>query len=224
MTSDISLIALLSFVTLLPFIIAGGTCYIKFSIVLVMVRNALGVQQVPSTMTLNGVALILSAFVMMPVCRHISAWMETHQTSFNDTASMELFFDQGLGSYRDYLVRYSDHELIRFFDRVQQNDGDEDTNKHVLSNDDMTALPLTTLMPAYALSEVQSAFKIAFYLYVPFVVIDMVVSSILLALGMMMMSPVTISIPIKLILFVAMNGWTLLSKGMILQYGDLMNQ
>lgn len=80
-----------------------------------------------------------------------------------------------------------------------------------------------TLMPAYALSDVQSAFKIAFFLYVPFVVIDMVVSSILLAL-VMMMSPVTISIPIKLILFVAMDGWTLLTKGLILQYADLIKQ
>lgn len=88
----------------------------------------------------------------------------------------------------------------------------------------MLSLPLTTLMPAYALSEIQSAFKIAFYLYVPFVVIDLVVSSILLALGMMMMSPVTISIPIKLILFVSMNGWTLLSKGLVSQYTGLMTQ
>lgn len=84
----------------------------------------------------------------------------------------------------------------------------------------MQSLALMTLMPAYALSEIQSAFKIAFYLYVPFVVIDMVVSSILLALGMMM-SPVTISIPIKLILFVAMNGWSLLTKGLITQYTEL---
>jgi len=91
-----------------------------------------------------------------------------------------------------------------------------------IEDHELSSLPLMTLMPAYALSEIQSAFKIAFYLYVPFVVIDMVVSSILLALGMMMMSPVTISIPIKLILFVTMNGWSLLTKGLIAQYADLM--
>ncbi|MDI5827718.1 SPI-1 type III secretion system export apparatus protein SpaP, partial [Salmonella enterica subsp. enterica serovar Kentucky] len=75
--------------------------------------------------------------------------------------------------------------------------------------------------PAYALSEIKSAFKIGFYLYLPFVVVDLVVSSVLLALGMMMMSPVTISTPIKLVLFVALDGWTLLSKGLILQYMDI---
>lgn len=225
LTNDMTLIALLSFATLLPFVIAGGTCYIKFSIVLVMVRNALGIQQIPSTLTLNGIALVLTAFVMMPVCQNISRYIETHQTNFNNIESTMQFVDQGLGSYRDYLVRYSDKKLIRFFCETQhRQSGDEQSTDLECSEDNMTSLPLMTLMPAYALSEVQSAFKIAFFLYVPFVVIDMVVSSILLALGMMMMSPVTISIPIKLILFVAMDGWTILTKGLILQYADLIKQ
>ncbi|WP_168395587.1 EscR/YscR/HrcR family type III secretion system export apparatus protein [Erwinia amylovora] len=220
LSNDISLIALLSFFTLLPFIIAGGTCFIKFSIVMVMVRNALGIQQVPSTLTLNGIALIMTAFVMMPICQKISSYVETNHIDFNSSASVTQLMDQGLGGYRDYLVRYSDHELIRYFNKIQQQQAGEsapEVEEHQLSS-----LSLMTLMPAYALSEIQSAFKIAFYLYVPFVVIDLVVSSILLALGMMMMSPVTISIPIKLILFVAMNGWSLLTKGMIAQYTDLM--
>ncbi|MEH4929682.1 EscR/YscR/HrcR family type III secretion system export apparatus protein [Enterobacter cloacae] len=218
--SEISLVLLLSFFTLLPFIIAGGTCFIKISIVLVMVRNALGLQQAPSTLTLNGVALILSAFIMMPVYQGISSYIESNNIEFNDSAAVTQLMDKGLGSYREYLVKYSDHELIRYFHNVQQQKGIEEESEvqeHELEN-----LPLMTLMPAYALSEIQSAFKIAFYLYVPFVVIDMVVSSILLALGMMMMSPVTISTPIKLILFVSMNGWTLLTKGLITQYSELM--
>ncbi|RJL48600.1 EscR/YscR/HrcR family type III secretion system export apparatus protein [Pectobacterium carotovorum] len=220
LNNDISLIALLSFFTLLPFLIAGGTCFIKFSIVLVMVRNALGIQQVPSTLTLNGVALILTAFVMMPICQRISSYIEANHIDFNDSRSVTQLVDQGIGSYREYLVRYSDQDLIHFFNKVQhRNDAvpEPEVEDHELSS-----LSLMTLMPAYALSEIQSAFKIAFYLYVPFVVIDMVVSSILLALGMMMMSPVTISIPIKLILFVAMDGWSLLTKGLISQYTDLM--
>lgn len=216
LSNNISLIAILSFFSLLPFIIAGGTCFIKFSIVLIMVRNALGIQQVPSTLTLNGVALILSAFVMMPVCQRISGYIEANNIDFNDSRSVTQLMNEGVGSYRDYLVNYSDHDLIRFFNKVQsQQEAD-------LEEYELRGLSLLTLMPAYALSEIQSAFKIAFYLYVPFVVIDMVVSSILLALGMMMMSPVTISIPIKLILFVSMNGWSLLTKGLIAQYADLM--
>lgn len=223
LANDVSLIGLLSFFTLLPFIIAGGTCYIKFSIVLVMVRNALGIQQVPSTLTLNGVALIMTAFVMTPVCQNISQYMAEHNTDLNDTRSILQLADQGLGSYRAYLVRYSDPELVKFFYQVQEKQNVKEKAPS-LSVEEMGELPLMTLMPAYALSEIQSAFKIAFYLYVPFVVIDMVISSILLALGMMMMSPVTISIPIKLILFVSMNGWTLLTKGLIGQYADLMLQ
>lgn len=219
LSNDISLIILLSLFTLLPFIIAGGTCFIKFSIVLIMVRNALGVQQVPSTLTLNGIALIMTAFVMMPVTQNMLKFIEQNNINFNDTQSVSLFMDKGLGSYRNYLVHYSDRDLICFFYNVQQGDKD---NALQLEEHEMQSLPLMTLMPAYALSEIQSAFKIAFYLYVPFVVIDMVVSSILLALGMMMMSPVTISIPIKLILFVAMNGWSLLTKGLITQYTELM--
>lgn len=219
-SNDISLIALLSFFTLLPFIIAGGTCFIKFSIVLVMVRNALGIQQVPSTITLNGVALILTAFVMMPICQKISNYVESNHIDFNNSTSVTQLMDNGLGSYREYLVQYSDHELIRFFNKVQQQQ--QEGVEITIEDHELSSLSLLTLMPAYALSEIQSAFKIAFYLYVPFVVIDMVVSSILLALGMMMMSPVTISIPIKLILFVSMNGWSLLTKGLISQYADLM--
>ncbi|MCW2487414.1 EscR/YscR/HrcR family type III secretion system export apparatus protein [Candidatus Symbiopectobacterium sp. NZEC127] len=219
LSNDVSLIILLSFFTLLPFIIAGGTCFIKFSIVLIMVRNALGIQQVPSTLTLNGIALIMTAFVMMPVTQNILKFVERNNINFNDAQSVSLFMDKGLGSYRNYLVHYSDRDLIYFFYNVQQ--GNKDSVLQ-LEEHEMQSLPLMTLMPAYALSEIQSAFKIAFYLYVPFVVIDMVVSSILLALGMMMMSPVTISIPIKLILFVAMNGWSLLTKGLITQYTELM--
>jgi type III secretory pathway component EscR len=86
---------------------------------------------------------------------------------------------------------------------------------------DETRPSILALLPAYALSEIKSAFKIAFFLYVPFVVVDLLISAILLALGMMMMSPVTISVPVKLLLFVALDGWTLLSQGLVKQYLDM---
>lgn len=184
-----------------------------------MVRNALGIQQVPSTLTLNGIALILSIFVMMPVCHRVANYIKIHDIDLNNSESLSQIMDQGLESYRDYLVRYSDHDLIRYFNKIQQH-GDGESEK--VEEQELNTLPLITLMPAYALSEIQSAFKVAFYLYVPFVVIDMIVSSILLALGMMMMSPVAISIPIKLMLFISINGWSLLTKGLISQYSELM--
>lgn len=219
MTNSISLIAMLSFFTLLPFIIAAGTCFVKFSIVFVIVRNALGLQQVPSNMTLNGVALLLSMFVMMPVAQGIYTHSQEENVSFSDVSSIVSFVNTGLDGYRNYLTKYADPKLTEFFESIQKKRtvGDSSQNYEGSTRD----ISLFSLLPAYALSEIKSAFKIGFYIYLPFVVVDLVISSILLTLGMMMMSPITISTPIKLILFVAMDGWTMLSKGLVLQYFDL---
>lgn len=219
MTNDISLIAVLAFSTLLPFLIASGTCFIKFSIVLVMVRNALGLQQVPSNMTLNGISLLLSIFVMMPVVKQGYDYAQEEQISFTSVSALSSFVDNGLDGYRDYLQKYSDQELVLFFEKAQAARSEKDAE--LTDPEEMERPSMLALLPAYALSEIKSAFKIGFYLYLPFVVVDLVISSILLALGMMMMSPVTISTPIKLVLFVALDGWTLLSKGLVLQYLDL---
>lgn len=214
MENDISLIALLAFSTLLPFIIASGTCFVKFSVVFIMMRNALGLQQVPSNMVLNGVALLLSAFVMYPVTQQAFDYYQNNNVNFRDAGSLSDFVEHGLSPYREYLSRYSDKELVAFFENAQhQQLSGEATGDEPAS--------ILSLLPAYALSEIKSAFRICFYLYLPFVVVDLVISSVLLALGMMMMSPITISTPVKLILFVAMDGWTLLSRGLVMQYMDL---
>ena len=215
MSNSISLIAILTLFTLLPFIIASGTYFIKFSIVFVIVRNALGLQQVPSNMTLNGVALLLS--VMMPVGKEIYNNSQNENLSFNNVASVVNFVETGMSGYKSYLIKYSEPELVSFFEKIQKVNSSED-NEEIIDDDNIS---IFSLLPAYALSEIKSAFIIGFYIYLPFVVVDLVISSVLLTLGMMMMSPVIISTPIKLILFVAMDGWTMLSKGLILQYFDL---
>ncbi|HHA0034252.1 TPA: EscR/YscR/HrcR family type III secretion system export apparatus protein [Yersinia enterocolitica] len=217
MPGDIPLLAIVAFSTLLPFIIAAGTCYLKISIVLIMVRNAMGVQQVPSSLTLNGIALLLSLFVMMPVIQDVNQYMRTEKVDFSNVDSVDNFVEGGLGSYKSYLKKYSDPELLNFFESLQQGRSEEQAKAEA----DTREPTLFSLLPAYALSEIKSAFEIGFYIYLPFVVIDLIISSILLALGMMMMSPVTISVPVKLILFVAIDGWTLISKGLIMQYMEL---
>lgn len=248
MSSQVGLIALLSAASLAPFVFAVGSCFIKFSIVLVLVRNALGLQNVPSNLVLNGVALLLSAFVMMPFVQHAQAYLADNSVELADRESLERFSTEGLAGYRSYLHRHAKPSLVDYFERLQReprqiaeggeraaadrdasrgdspdgtgngtDNGTGPANPAAAAVDPET-LSLFTLLPAYALSEIEDAFRIGFYLYLPFVVIDLVVSSILLALGMMMMSPVTISIPIKLLLFVAMDGWTLLSRGLIEQY------
>lgn len=222
--NEIALIVLLTAATLVPFVVAAGSCFIKFSIVLVLVRNALGIQQVPSNLALNSIALIMSLFVMMPVAQSAYRYLQHHPLDVMSGASVNEFIDGGLGDYKRYLTRYSDPELVRFFERAQtaRLKGDDAGAADADDAPDGLDNSLFSLLPAYALTEIKSAFKIGFYLYLPFLVVDMVVSSVLLALGMMMMSPVTISVPIKLILFVAMDGWTLICKGLIEQYLNLM--
>lgn len=222
--NEIALIVLLTAATLVPFVVAAGSCFIKFSIVLVLVRNALGIQQVPSNLALNSIALIMSLFVMMPVAQSAYRYLQHHPLDVMSGASVNEFIDGGLGDYKRYLARYSDPELVRFFERAQtaRLKGDDVDAADADDAPDGLDNSLFSLLPAYALTEIKSAFKIGFYLYLPFLVVDMVVSSVLLALGMMMMSPVTISVPIKLILFVAMDGWTLICKGLIEQYLNLM--
>ncbi|KAF3999335.1 EscR/YscR/HrcR family type III secretion system export apparatus protein [Glaciimonas immobilis] len=218
MSNDISLIGMLAFATLLPFLVAGGTCYLKFSIVFIMVRNSMGLQQVPSNLVLNAVALMMSVFVMMPVAESIMDYQRANPVNFSNVASVTEFVDNGLDSYRGYLEKYSDPELTSFFEKIHVARLTEKGLLYIQGEDKPS---IFSLLPAYALSEIKAAFKIAFYLYLPFVVIDLVISSILLALGMMMMSPVVISVPIKLILFVALDGWSILSQGLIMQYIDL---
>ena len=218
--NDVSLISLLAFASLLPFLVAAGTCYIKFSIVFVIVRNALGLQQVPSNMSLNAIALMLAIFVMTPVMQQGYDYYKTEQVAFTDIESVVDFAENGLGGYKDYLRQYTDPELARFFERAQAVQRGDDTE---LLFEEALEPSLFSLLPAYALSEIKSAFKIGFYLYLPFVIVDLVISSILLALGMMMMSPVIISVPIKLVLFVALDGWALLSTGLVKQYLTLLN-
>jgi len=217
-TNQYSLIALLTLTAFIPFLVAAGTCYIKFSIVFVLIRNALGIQQVPSNMTLNGIALFLALFVMMPVIQKGYEQYQAEHVQLNSVESIIEFSDTGLSGYRAYLKKYSDPELLNFFEKAQAGRLDESHRDNVTTPNEPS---IVALLPAYALSEIKAAFKIGFYLYLPFIVVDMVISSVLLALGMMMMSPVTISVPVKLILFVAMDGWTLLSKGLVMQYIDL---
>lgn len=215
--NDVSLIAMLAAAAMLPFLVAVGTCYIKFSVVFTLIRNALGLQQVPSNMVINALSLILAFYVMHPIVSSVqTAYQELDQPLTTVQATAD-FLDGSLGEYRAYLARHADPELLRFFERAQVTDG-ADVPPPDLAAEDRS---LSALLPAYALSELKDAFLMGFYLYLPFVVVDLVVSSILLALGMMMMSPVTISAPIKLILFVVLDGWSLLSQGLVLQYLDV---
>ena len=137
MSNSISLIAILSLFTLLPFIIASGTYFIKFSIVFVIVRNALGLQQV----TLNGVALLLSMFVMMPVGKEIYYNSQNENLSFNNVASVVNFVETGMSGYKSYLIKYSEPELVNFFEKIQKVNSSED-NEEIFDDDNISIFSL----------------------------------------------------------------------------------
>lgn len=162
MGNDISLIALLAFSTLLPFIIASGTCFVKFSIVFVMVRNA-RLQQIPSNMTLNGVALLLSMFVMWPIMHDAYVYFEDEDVTFNDISSLSKHVDEGLDGYRDYLIKYSDRELVQFFENAQlKRQYGEETETVKRDKDEIEKPSIFALLPAYALSEIKARLKLVF--------------------------------------------------------------
>lgn len=214
--NEVALIFSLSLATTLPFIIAGGTCFIKFSIVMSLLRNALGIQQIPSNLTLNGLALILTLFVMVPVFKPVVTWLEDNPINFSESASVQAFVNEGLGAYRVYLNKYADPGLISYFSTLLLRHENHDAITQ--ENQEDAAPSIFALLPAYTLTEIKEAFEIGFYIYLPFVIIDLLVSNILLALGMMMMSPVTISLPIKLILFVSVDGWSKVVQGVLTKY------
>ena len=213
--NDISLITVMALAALMPFVIAVGTCYIKFSVVFTLVRNGLGLQQVPSNLIANAIALMLAFFVMQPIIVGLYDNYTSWDRPIDSVQEVVVFMDANLADYRAYLFKYSDPQLLAFFERARLAVGE---TPGVIEPDQHT---MFALLPAYALSELTDAFRIGFYLYLPFVVVDLVVSSILLSLGMMMMSPVTVSAPIKLILFVAMDGWSMISQGLVRQYLDV---
>ncbi|MGL4222553.1 MAG: EscR/YscR/HrcR family type III secretion system export apparatus protein [Shewanella sp.] len=207
-SSELLLIIKLFVLGMVPFIIAGGTCFIKFTVVFSLLKNAIGIQQIPTNLTTNAIALMMTLFVMYPVYDNVFTYIKDNEVILDDSKSVDGFLVNGLASYKDYLIKYSDKELVSFFSNLN-------AKRQEVTDENFSFI---SYLPAYALTEIKSAFEIGFYLYLPFVIIDLIVSNILLALGMMMMSPVTISLPIKLILFVAIDGWSRVSQGLILQY------
>ena len=145
--NDISLIAVMAAAALLPFLIAVGTCYIKFSVVFTLVRNGLGLQQVPSNMVINALALILAFFVMQPIVAGVYQAYGDLSSPLDNVAAVVRFLDDSLGEYRAYLARYADPELLRFFTRAQLADGDLSP-----AADDPASHSLAALLPAYALT------------------------------------------------------------------------
>ncbi len=208
----------LTLMSLFPFIVMILTSFLKIVIVLSLLRSALGVQQAPPNPIINGVAFMLSLFVMYPTA--IKMYDAANQT-IEHTRAPDSITSEGSSTYiiaiaqsaaeplKDFLKKNSSvgHQVL-FYKMAYKVMPDE--YKDRLKTDDAIIL-----VPAYITSQLKEAFQIGVLIYIPFFVIDLVTSNILLAMGMMMLSPVTISMPLKLFLLVMLDGWTLLIQGLV---------
>ena len=206
--AGLSLVALLAMV---------ATSFLKLAVVMGLIRNALGIQSIPPNMVLNALAVILSFYILAPVGEEMWAIYSKLSADVGSDAKVEEWTEIALKSaepYRQWLDKQTGERERAFFvataERLWSKDGVEsavvDPNSfHIL-------------IPSFCVSELSRAFKIGFLVYLPFIAIDIIVSNILLAMGMMMVSPVTISLPFKLLLFVMVDGWTLLIQGLVRGY------
>ena len=197
----------------LPILAVTVTAFAKIAVVIFIVRNAVGVQQLPPNIILYSLALILAAFIAAPVISDAYAAVNAAGFEFEAFGDYQEAAELAADPLRDFLVRHADAEQRGFFlDSTQRIWGDELAS-------DVDAESMFVLVPAFLLSELTAAFEIGFLLYLPFMAVDIIVTTILVALGMMMVPPTTIAIPFKLMLFVLLDGWTRIVQGLILSYG-----
>ena len=194
----LQILVLMTLLGLVPAMLMLMTCFTRFIIVLAILRQAMGLQQSPPNNVMIGIALALTLLVMRPV------WQEIHQNAYepfqNDTISLEQGLDVAKKSMAGFML-------------AQTNKNALDTILDLAKEEapaNLEELDFTLLLPAFVLSELKTAFQLGFMIFVPFLVIDLVVASVLMAMGMMMLSPMMISLPFKLMVFVLVDGWTLL--------------
>ncbi len=206
-----SIIAIMA-LSFIPFLVVMGTAFTKISIVLMLVRNAIGVQQAPSGLMINAIALALTAFIMAPVVDTIITQVQQQNLEFTNWDDTSRLYSIVSNAFTGYLQKFSSERETQFFIDAAQ----KMWPPHL--HDQITQDNLFILLPAHVTSELTRAFQIGFLIFLPFVIIDMVVSNILLAMGAMMVPPMLVSLPIKILLFVTADGWALLLHNLVLSY------
>lgn len=204
---SLQLLLLLTILTLVPAILALMTSFTRTVIVLSFVRNALGTQQIPPNQVLIGLALFLTFFIMAPVYRQVN------ETAVLPYLAEELEFNEALGMamipLREFMFRHTREKDLALFVNIADAERPrtrEDVAMHVL-------------IPAFVISELKTAFQMGFMIFIPFLVIDMVVASALMSMGMFMLPPVMVSLPFKLLLFVMVDGWHLVVQSLVESFG-----
>ena len=211
----------LAAVALAPFMVMMVTSFVKIAVVLSLVRNAIGTQQVPPNLVVTGLSVILTIYIMMPVGQQI---YKQAGSVINQGTNQPLLSQASVGlmvkaiskskePIRDFLLKHAHaDERSLFFNLSRKLAKDKEAREEITDKD------FINIIPAFVVSELAEAFQIGFLLFLPFLIIDLVIANVLLSLGMFQISPVTISLPFKLLLFVLINGWHLIAKGLILGY------
>ena len=202
-SSSVNLLLAISSISIAPFFLISTTSFVRFAIVLGMIRNAIGTNQSPPNPVIISIALFMTFYVMTPT------WINVYENAIipyqNNEITQDVAFRNGIEPFRTFMLKYtrqSDLALFIEFSKIP-----EVTN--------IKEVPIYVLIPAFMISELKTAFQIGFMLFIPFIVIDLVVSNILLSLGMFMLSPVMISLPFKILLFVLVDGWNLITRGLL---------
>jgi type III secretion protein R len=211
--NQLQMMGLLALMAVVPFAVMMLTSFSKIVVVLSIVRSALGTQQAPPTMVLTGLAAVLSATVMTPTFEKM--WVQARAT-YDEGVSGEQMWSKAaqlVAPLRDFLVKHgSPEERAHFVDMARELRPVAEAG--LVSEED-----LTVVVPAFVITELKEAFIIGFLVFLPFLVLDMLIANVLLALGMQSLSPSQVSLPFKILLFVAVDGWALLSRGLVLGYG-----
>lgn len=205
MNPVIQMLVVMSVFSLLPFVFSCMTSFLRFVIVFSMLKTALGTQQVPPAIVIIGLSMILTFYTMGPVFQRM---YDMGQIPYKKTGNMALAIEEGSKPLKEFMMKQTRQGDLEFFVSLSQKNPPE-------TPDEIT---IWQVAPAFITSELKTAFEIGFIIFVPFIVLDLVVANILLALGMFMLSPTIISLPFKLLIFIAVDGWALIVQGLVSSY------
>ena len=210
--SPLAMMSMLAVMSLLPFAVLMLTSFSKIAVVLSLARAAMGTQQAPPTLVLTGLAAVLTGHIMAPVMEHMYAAGQGAYREAASGADLLAAAAKVAEPLRAFLVKHgSPEERARFVDLAREMRPVEDA-------DTVGEESLSVVLPAFVITELKEAFQIGFLIFLPFLVLDMVIANVLLALGMQTLSPSQVSLPFKILLFVAVDGWALLARGLVLGY------
>lgn len=194
----INILILLTLLALAPTLLLMVTSFTRLMIVFSLLRQALGLQQTPPNQIIISISLVLTIFIMEPYAK--KSWDDAVKPYMDEQIGYEVALERGIKPFKEFMIKNTREPDLALFYRIKN----EENPKNI---DDV---PTTLLMPAFIVSELKTAFEIGFLIFLPFLVIDIIVASILMSLGMMMLPPVMISLPIKIIFFIVIDGWALI--------------